>query len=99
MEAFEKLKETKALLDQGVITEEEYQQIKSRLLDEMINTPSTKEKSYAAPQVSEPFAKEEPYVAPQATAPITKPNPIPSTPMNEGASTGMKVLSFLFPIV
>ena len=49
--------------------------------------------------VGAPSSKEEPYVAPQVTTTIRKADPIPTMPTNGGASTGMKVLSFLFPIV
>ncbi len=91
--AVEKLKEAKQLLDEGIISEEEFQTVKSRLLDEM---------------VSEPPKAEEPYVAPQTqinAEPVQTPvqevqtRAVPVTPTDEGATTGMKVLSFLFPIV
>lgn len=84
MNAFEKIKETKELLDQGIINEDEYQHIKTRLLDEM---------------VSEPAKKEEPYLTPPAPTPVTRVEPMVNSFGNAGASTGMKVLSFFIPIV
>ena len=78
MDPFEKLKETKQLLDEGIINEEEYQVLKARLLDAIDNeNPAQKpHASTAAP-------------APAAAGSVSE----------EHASTGMKVLSFLIPIV
>ena len=84
MESFEKLKEAKNLLDQGVINEEEFQKLKDRLLSEMDNEQSTQSTNVN-----------------QSTTAVT-----PSTDgasavtggSEEGASTGMKVLSFLIPL-
>lgn len=84
MGSLEKLRETKQLLDQGIITDEEFQQIKSRLLDEMVNEPSS---------------KEEQYYPSRTTVTMAETKPLGTTDTDFGASTGMRVLSFLFPIV
>ena len=89
MGAFEKLHETKQLYDQGIITEEEYQKIKNRLLDEMISEPSTEDEfRTTAATTPEP-----------TSAQVINTEPVLNASVNNGATTGMKVLSFLFPIV
>ena len=80
MNQFEKLKEAKQLFDDGIINEEEYGKLKTRLLDELDNEQTTETPSAAA-----------------APAPNTVATAVPTS--DEDATTGMKVLSFLFPIV
>lgn len=80
MDPFEKLKETKQLLDEGIINEDEYQDLKTRLLNEM--------------------DKEKPAEVPVFTT-QTMPNTSTAgfATSNESATTGMKILSFLIPLV
>lgn len=80
MDPFEKLKEAKQLLDEGIINEDEYQDLKTRLLNEM-----DKEKPTEAPVVT--------------TQAMPNTGATGFATSNEGATTGMKVLSFLIPLV
>ena len=79
MDPFEKLKEAKHLLDEGILNEDEYQNLKTRLLSEM-----DKNQHSEAPTVTT-------QAVPVANATVAT--------SNEGATTGMKVLSFLIPLV
>ena len=95
MDSFEKLKQTKALLDQGIITEEEYQKLKDRLMSEL-----EKEHSVEPAQSAVPYATAKPTQSPQA--PAANPGVVsvqPAVVSDKGADTGMKVLSFLIPLV
>ena len=79
MDPFEKLKEAKHLLDEGIINDDEYQSLKTRLLNEMDKGQSSE-------------------------APVLTTQAIPNTSVTvatsgEGATTGMKILSFLIPLV
>lgn len=87
MEAFEKLQETKKLLEQGIITDEEFQEIKTRLLDEMINESPKKEETHVATPEVAPTAQ----VAPTAT-PTTRVAPT-ATPTTTEMVDKQQVLS------
>ena len=80
MESFEKLKEAKQLFDDGVINEEEYQNLKTKLLDDMDKRQTTQTPAVTAAATSQTVTTE-------------------TTSSGEGATTGMKVLSFLIPLV
>ena len=91
MDSFEKLKQIKKMMDEGIITEEEYQSLKTKLLDEFDNKGAN-----AAPQATEkpntvPASPQSAQAAPVAAQ--------PGVISQEGATTGMKVLSFLIPLV
>lgn len=89
MDSFEKLKEVKQLLDQGIITEEEYERLKTSLLEEIDNSNSIRTDSIVASR-SNPVVTRE--------VPVRSTNPTQSASLEDGATTGMKVLSFLIPI-
>ena len=84
MDTVKRLREAKQLLDEGIINEEEYERLKTRLLDEL-----DAEHSDSTQSVTQSYP----------TPTMTKSAPVSSVIDEEGASTGMKVLSFLFPIV
>ncbi len=95
MDSFEKLKQTKALLDQGVISEEEYQRLKEKLMLEI-------EQGHKAAPKEQPVNNAQPAES-QGTVNTAPPQGSytvqPAVISQEGASTGMKVLSFLIPLV
>lgn len=75
MDQFEKIRQAKALFDDGALTEEEYQDLKTQLMNEVDNAVNSAQAS-------------------AQTAAARKPAVI----SNEGATTGLKVLSFLIPL-
>ncbi len=89
MEAYEKLIEAKKLFDDGIITEDEYAALKTRLLRELDNDTPAQTDSHPK---AEPHPKAE--VIPSGTSQTTT-----AASSTEGASAGMKVLCFLLPIV
>ena len=95
MESFEKLKEAKQLFDQGIINEEEYQTLKDRLLNaiDMEHASNTAQDNVpsAAPTGSVSGAPNGSYNASYTAA--------GTAPDTEGATFGMKLLSFLIPLV
>ena len=91
MDSFEKLKQIKKMMDEGIITEEEYQSLKAKLLDEFDNKDVK-----AAPQATE---KQNTVPAPAQSAQADPVTVQPGVISQEGATTGMKVLSFLIPLV
>lgn len=95
MDSFEKLKQTKALLDQGVISEEEYQRLKEKLMLEIEqghkSTPNEQPANNTQPADSQGTVN----AAPTQSSYTVQPAVI----SQEGATTGMKVLSFLIPLV
>ena len=82
MDSFEKLKEAKQLLDQGVINEEEFQKLKDKLLNDM----DSEQPANVSP-------------GPVAATPSVSSAPAAPAENGEGATTGMKILSFLIPLV
>lgn len=96
MNSFEKLKQSKQLFDEGIITEEEYEKLRTQLLAEIgtekkedttnhIQT-GTDNNTVSSPTVAANIS----YTSSQAGTTIIS---------EEGATTGMKVLSFLIPLV
>ena len=77
MDSFEKIKEAKQLLDEGILTSDEYQKLKNQLLSSMDN-------------------EVQPVVSSTATTVVNATSNYPIS--EEGATTGMKVLSFLIPL-
>ena len=93
MDTFEKLKEAKQLFDQGILTETEYQELKDRLLKSMDNEPVAQPAQPASTANTVTFSSENTGAAYSGT-PGTG-----AAPAGAGASTGMKILSFLIPLV
>lgn len=96
MDPFERLKQNKQLFDEGILTEEEYEKLRKQLLEEINNGSkpnntnqnlTNTESNMASPQT--PVANTNPVSTPVGTTVISE----------EGATTGMKVLSFLIPLV
>ena len=84
MDTIERLKSAKQLLDEEVITEEEYQKLKTKLLNDLD---------------SEHYSQTNTGTETNTPTAITRSEPVSTATSEEGATTGMKVLSFLFPIV
>ena len=94
MDTFEKLKEAKQLFDQGIINEEEYQKLKDKFLNAIDN--ENKEPAVKAD------SNENTVTFPAATttgAVSSGTVPAGVATKGEGASFGMKALSFLIPLV
>lgn len=84
MDAFEKLKEAKSLLDEGIINAEEFQRLKDRFINEM---------DFKQP------ALEKPSECVVSNSANTNSNVSVSEKNGEEASTTIKILSFLIPII
>lgn len=100
MDPFEKLKQTKALYDERIISEEEYQKLKARLLSEIekahVENPGHNASPGNARTSTNVGASVNPTPAPAANKEVVTAQP--SAFSQSGASGGMKALSFLIPL-
>ena len=97
MDSFEKLKQTKTLFDEGIITEEEYLKLKDRLMTELEKEHSAQPAKPAASAAAAQPANSTPTPASAANQGVVSVQP--AVVSDKGADTGMKVLSFLIPLV
>lgn len=97
MDSFEKLKQTKALFDEGIITEEEYLKLKDRLMAELEKEHSAQPAKPATSNATAQQVKSTPAPASQVNQSVAPVQPVVVS--DKGADTGMKVLSFLIPLV
>ena len=96
MDSFERLKQSKQLFDEGILTEEEYEKLRKQLLAEI---SGEKKASTASQSTTETVSN---TATSQSATTNTTQRPAPAVTnviSEEGATTGMKVLSFLIPLV
>ena len=93
MDSFEKLKQSKQLYDEGIITEEEYEKLRQQLLAAIGNEKKASEGTVVTSNSTTPSQT-------IASNTVNTSAPAGTTVISEeGATTGMKVLSFLIPLV